>query len=197
MKKLTGVLFVLIAFSMVASARADIIRVEQLWYGFQPIGGITNPSITVNTRAVFDDSSITGVGIERVPVSFFDMAVYLNGIGQNYNVADFPDPISLIEEGNMAAVYQNGVFQLLGNVSTGGAARVTIRNGNGGAFAGGINVAGGELIWSFPISGTAEYRLQTTTVVNTTPQVPVPAAIWLFSSGLLMLAGMTIKHNNH
>ena len=87
------------------SANAAVVRVEQLWWGYSPLfGGALDPTVTVDTVGVFDDAGITGSGQESVALTYFSMAVYKNGIGQHFNIADFPDPPSLTQEGNIAAV---------------------------------------------------------------------------------------------
>lgn len=173
------------------SANAAVVRVEQLWWGFSPLfGGVFDPTVTVDTLGIFDDAGISGVGVEAVALTHFSMAVYKNGIGQNFNVADFPVPPSLTQEGNIAAVFNNGVFNGLSGVNLGGAARIAIRDGNTGGFAGGINIAGNELIWSFPASGTAEYRLQSTDLVFPNASVTLPGAVWLFLSALPFAVGL-------
>ena len=191
MMKTSRTLVFLLAAILALPASAATIRVDQLWYRFIQIGAVTDPTLTIDSVAIFDDAGITGVGIERVPVGYFSLTVRDNGIGQNFLLVDFPDPVSVDEDGNIAAVFQDGVFQTLSNVSTsGGLPRASLIDGNNGNNAGGLNVSGGSLFWFFPISGVWEYTLQSTTVTGSIPVVPVPAAIWLFASGLLGLAGV-------
>lgn len=177
------------------NAVASSVRIEQLWWGFVPIGGTLDPSVTVNTVGVFDDTGLTGLGDEVVALHYFGMSVFKNGIGQNFNIAVFPTPPSTTEEGNIAASFHNGTFTGLNGVNLGGSARIAIIDGNSGNNAGGINIAGNELIWSFPVSGTAEYRLQSTELVYPTI-VPLPATAWLFLSGLPLLLAVSRRRTS-
>jgi len=179
--------FALLAVLVSQICTAATVRVDQHWNDLNSSTGRT-----AVTTAIFDDSGFTGIGYELTPLTYFGMATYTNGIGQNFNLADFPDPPSLTAEGNIAAGFRDGVFEGLGNVALGGSARIAMVNGNppfGGA--GSLNIAGNELIWHLPVSGEIEYRLQTTAVTYPQPSpVPLPAAIWLFAPALLGLGGL-------
>ena len=170
-------------------AAAASVRVEQLWYYYLPVSNTIDSSFTAETTGIFDDSAISGSGLEVVPLTYFGMATYQDGVGQHFNRADFPDPPSTTEEGNIVAEYYNDVFQRLVNVSTGGSARILLRNGSlTGDISGSMNIAGDRMIWHLPGSGEWEFRLQTTEVLY--PQasvVPLPGAIWLFASAVLGL----------
>jgi hypothetical protein len=168
-------------------AGAATVRVEQLWHDL----GFASNGRTAESVGIFDDTSISGVGLEVAPLTYFALATYTNGVGQNFLLADFPDPPSTTVEGNIVATFHDGVFQYLAGVSNGGGARIAMTDGNSssGAQVEGLNIAGVELIRSFSGSGYWEYRLQNTDLIY--PQqpspVPVPAAIWLFATALLVL----------
>ena len=164
------------------TAGAVTVRVEQLWHDLN----FSGTGRSAETVGIFDDAGITGSGNEIVALTSFSMATFTNGIGQTFLRAVFPDPPSTTVEGNIVAGFQDGVFLGLGNVATGGSARIAVINGNTGGGAGGINIAGNELIWLFPASGFWEYRLQTTDLIYPTPPsaVPLPGAIWLFATAL-------------
>ena len=176
---------ILVIASLPYTAGAATVRVEQLWHDI----GFAGNGRTAETVGVFDDAGVTGSGTEFVALTSFSMATYTNGIGQTFLRADFPDPPSTTEEGNIAAGFQNGIFQGLLNVSTGGSARISLIDGNTGGGAGGLNIAGDELIWLFPASGFWEYRLQTTDLVFPQPPsaIPLPGALWLFGPALAAL----------
>ncbi len=191
MMKTSKILIFLFAATLALPASADTIRVDQLWYRFIQIGGLIDDNETLNTVAIIDDNFLTGAGEESAPVGYFSMTRRLGGVPQNFILADFPDPISVTEEGNMAAEFETGLFQSLGTVSTGGAGTVALLDGNNiENSAGSVALSGGSLFWNLPISGQWEYVLQSTTVTYPVPEIPVPAAIWLFTSGLIGLAGV-------
>jgi hypothetical protein len=61
---------------------------------------------------------------------------------------------------------------------------------NGGAFISGNDTVGGSPMDNGPFQGfNANFDITSMTVTNINP-VPVPAAVWLFGSGLLGLAGV-------
>ena len=176
-----------------AASQAGTIRIEQTW--LSPAFA-TNGRL-INTTSIVDADLITGVGIEDAPLLLLNMSVLQNGIGQNFNRANFSDPPNLMDEGNSGARFENGLFKNIFNVSNGGAARVGLRNGNspfgsaGGYAVGATNAAGTfEFIWFFPVSGQEEFLLdQSQTVVIFPQAVPVPSAVVLLFSGIgLMLA---------
>ena len=173
------------------AAGAATVRVEQLWYNYSPIGGVINPSYTAETVGVFDNSGLSGVGVEQFALTYFGLAAYTNGVGQHFLLADFPDPPSTTVEGNIMATFHDGVFQNLGGVDNGGAARIAMTDGNSssGAQVEGLNIAGVDLIRHFSGSGSWYYRLQTTNLVYPQPPsaIPLPGAIWLFAPALAAL----------
>ena len=176
---------------LLQSAGAVTVRVEQLWEGWNPLfGGNPVPERTVETLGIFDDAGITGSGQEAVAMTYFSKTALLNNNPQNFNVANLADPPSTTMEGNIVAIFQDGVFNRISTVGTGGNAGVGIRDGGSGVNGGFIQIDGFELIWNFPVSGFAEYRLQSTDLVY--PQVsavPLPATVWLLGSALAALLG--------
>ena len=171
------------------------IRIEQTWLS---TGFATNGRL-INTTSIVDADSITGVGIEDAPLLLLNMSVFQNGIGQNFNRANFTDPPNLTDEGNSGARFEDGVFKNLFNVNNGGAARVGLKNGNApfgsaGGYAVGANNAAGtfEFIWFFPVSGQEEFLLDQTQTIVTFPQaVPLPGAFGflVFGLGWLVIRG--------
>ncbi len=141
---------------------------------------------TARTEAVFSDTGITGTGVESVLVDYFGMNLIKYGIGQNFSLADFSDPPTRSEEGNMLAIFSDGVFSYLLNVSLGGAARITMRDSISGVAFYSINIGPGKIDFHLDPSGERDYFLQTTQI-DIIPPVPVPGALLLFASGLFGL----------
>ena len=174
-----------------AAVQAASIRIEQTW--LSP-SFATNGRL-INTVSIVDADLISGVGDEQAPLLLLNQTVLQNGVGQNFNRANFSDPPNLIDEGNSGARFKDGVFQNIFNVNNGGAARVGLKNGNSpfgsaGAYGIGSNNAAGtfEFIWFFPVSGQEEFLLDQSANVVTYPQaVPIPGAVVLLMSGLAWL----------
>ncbi|MEM6745878.1 MAG: hypothetical protein AAF608_00505 [Pseudomonadota bacterium] len=180
-----------LALLSIPSANAATIRYDQVWdAAAQPeVQGI------LKTVAIWDDSSITGVGQEFALLDSFSVARELNGIGQNSSIALLPGPTapppSAGGPNTMAAIYQNGVLQVVGNVTGSGNGFVSLSsngvdpNGLGVAFR---QKAGFyQLLYALPVSGRWDYNLVSSTIVDP-PADPVPlpgAAIpFLFGAGV-------------
>ena len=68
--KITAILLLLLLPQL---GNAATVRVEQEWFRFIQIGAVTDPNLVVDTVAIIDSSSISGVGIEQTPLSYFSM----------------------------------------------------------------------------------------------------------------------------
>ena len=179
-----------LVFGCVAAKAASIV-IDQTWLS---TSFATNGRL-INTVSLVDADLISGVGSEAAPLLLLNMSVIQNGVGQNFNRANFSDPPNLLDEGNSGAQFENGVFKNLFNVNNGGSARVGLRDGNApfgfaGAYGIGLNNPAGtfEFIWFFPVSGQEEFLLDQSQTVVTFPQVvPIPGAIALLVPGLAWL----------
>ncbi len=187
---------ILLVLCLPHTAGAAVVRIDQVWHTLD----FATSGMSAETTALVDSALLTGIGDEVAPVRYFSMATYTNGIGQNFVIANLPDP-RLDQEGNIGASFSDGVFGFLGGVNLGGAARIPLLNGNNlGASAGSMSIAlnfkiGPELIWHFPVSGERKYYLQSTNVrYPQTSPVPLPGAIWLFAPALLGL-GWLRRHS--
>ena len=95
-----------------------------------------NPLRTATTFTQWSDAGITGVGQEFVLAhNNFYFSYVLGGVGQVFARAQ---PFELpLDEHDLVAVYQDGVFIGTGNVNLGGVPRVPIYNTVDGSGAGG------------------------------------------------------------
>ncbi|MGR8920198.1 MAG: hypothetical protein ACU85V_11290 [Gammaproteobacteria bacterium] len=190
-----GLAVLLLVTSAVASAESIVIRQTWLSTNFASNGRLAK------TTSVVPAANVTGVGIENVLLSAFSMAVEMNGIGQNFNLADLPDEPSLTEEGNAFAVFLDGAFQRLGQVNNGGNPAVPLVNGNppfnaAGAFLVGTGSLGEELIWGYPVSGSEEFLLDAAATTVTFPAaIPLPGALVLLLAGLGALLPAALRRS--
>lgn len=169
-------------------AQGATVRLDQLW-NHQNFG-IGGNQLNLITSAFYSDSGITGAGTEEILLDRFTVLRLDGSLGLNFSVADFFEPRSLLQEGNIFARHIDGVFQFLSHVDTGGAARIQIRTGDlSGPISGSININGGELVYHFPISGSNNYLLQSSTFSTLPPPsvIPLPGALLLFASALFGL----------
>ncbi len=166
--KITAILLLLLLPQL---GNAATVRVEQEWFRFIQIGAVTDPNLVVDTVAIIDSSSISGVGIEQTPLSYFSMLYTDNGLPSSFNVAMTPSDVT--------AQFQDGIFQFFSGNTT------PWQNSAAGGFN--VSTATGELFWLFPISGVWEFTLQTTDVILPAAPVPLPATAWLMAPALLLL----------
>ncbi|MEM7539958.1 MAG: hypothetical protein AAF384_00070 [Pseudomonadota bacterium] len=174
-----------LALAVVSSASsAATVTLRQSWQQ----SGV--PLSTATTFTQWDDSSLTGVGTEFViALDTFSMAHFIDGIGQSSNRPLLPFELP-IDNGDLAAVYQDGVFSWLATLGTGNA-RFSIVNASVGSPSGALRFALGpispEMIWSLPVSGVWNFNLVSSSLESTA--VPLPAAGWLCLGGLGLLVG--------
>jgi len=183
MKNLKQVVLILgILFLLMQQSHAATVRLDQNW----DHENIAASGYHLQTVAIYDNSSLTGIGQERILLDTFGIHWFESALRLNFYVADFTDPPSLALEGNIFAQYNSGVFDGLFHVDNGGSARILIRNGDlGGPVGGSINITGNQLIHHLPVSGQLRYGLVSSTFTITA--VPVPGALVLFASGLFGL----------
>ncbi|MEO1657945.1 MAG: hypothetical protein AAFR65_09505 [Pseudomonadota bacterium] len=183
---------IVIAFMALAPASAAQIRYEQMW------DAAAQPEVQGNiiTTAFWDDSTITGVGREFVTLTYFGVLRELNGIGQNFSTALLPGPEapppSAGGPNTMAAFYQDGVLQVVGNVTGSGNGFVSLTsdgttpNGLGVSFRQRAGIY--QLLYALPVSGQWNYNLVSSEIIVPSPDpVPLPGAAIPFLFGAAMI----------
>lgn len=192
----TGLVITALLLASTQSFAASIV-IRQSWLS----SGFAVNGRTADTTSVVNASDISGTGIEDALLTYFGMAVYMHGIGQNFNTANLPAEPSFDKEGNVFARFNNGSFVGLGNVNLGGNPSVGLINGgppyqSAGGFLVGGGAQGPELIWLFPISGQETFLLDPLGTTVTFPlNVPIPAALLLLLSACGVLLGAASRPN--
>jgi hypothetical protein len=182
------------ATAMIQSASAATVQLQQFW------DAAAQPNVLgeFTTYAIWDDSSITGVGAERVYLDTYYMARTLNGVGQSAEFALLPDPADVfpLQLNSMVASYNNGVLQGVGVLahSSSGFVSLSFDRVSPSGTGVGFRQAGPEfqLIYALPVSGIWYFNLDDSRTVLTTSAplptpVPIPGAALLFAFGVAMI----------
>lgn len=162
-------------------ADATLLIIQQ----WEDIGFASNGR-TIRTGARFEDSSFTGVGIERSLLFQLNVIRLTLGIGQSSEIALFPAPPSFTSDGSIFAEFENGIFQGLFSVDVGGASRTTLVREVTGIDDGNRVILGGGRLTYFVGLDDFKYDLVSSDITNLNA-VPEPASGLLFGIGSLWL----------
>jgi hypothetical protein len=155
------------------AAQASLVKVETFWQS------PNNGNAFLDTTAFLEMTSFTGIGTELISVTSFDLVFGDLRPG-------IPDTILTAELSSSNEVF---IHFINGAVSTYcSTPGIGLDPGNT-SFV--INPSLGRLSRNFPFVGQANYTLQPGSVVTLPSAVPVPAAIWLFGTGILGLIGFS------
>lgn len=169
---LGGVLLLGLLLLNTTTAQASLVKVETFWQGQN------NTNAFLNTTTFLDMTSFTGIGIETISVTSFDLV--FGDLRPTH-----PDTFLTAELSSSDKVF---IHFINGVVSTYSASIVNLDPGNN-FFV--INPSLGRLSRNFPLVGQANYVLQPGSVVTLPSAVPVPAAVWLFGTALIGFVGMS------
>jgi len=161
------------------------------------IPGISNAAVVLPALDIQNFGNDSGMSLSA---STLDIGATAFSIATNGAPVDIPDvAFSLItSSGSYDASNGSGSFNgsiTIGSLLTADFTQLTIIDLSGGdySFSGDVNYTGGSMKGNFS-SGRIEGTTTSTNIVvaklGQITVVPVPAALWLFGSGLLGLAGI-------
>lgn len=180
--------------AVIQSASAAPVTYRQYW------DPAAQPDVQgdLTTTASWDDSSLTGVGIETIFLSQYTVLRMLNGVGQSFEYALLPDPADVfsLQLNTLVANYENGIFRGISVISHGGNGFVSLSLDGVNASGTGVGfrqkAADFQFLYPLPISGLWNYNLQRSEFLTQSPPpapttVPIPGAAVLFAFGAAMI----------
>jgi hypothetical protein len=144
-----------------------------------------NSNLTVSVEALFDTGLLAGSGSEAVALDALALRFYSYGVLRHTGV-QHADIVPAVPgdpwyDGQLLALFEDGVFDTLDSYDAGGSSRIAISPPSNW-LGEGINI-GRNRLTDFPCcSGFNRYWLTSELLV------PLPPAVWLFGTGLLYLS---------
>jgi len=170
------------AIPLLAKPAAATLLVIQQWEDL----GFASNGRTVRTGARFDDSSFTGIGVERSLLFQLNVIRLTFDVAQSSEIAIFPAPPSFASDGSIFAEFNAGIFQGLFSVDVGLASRTTLVEEVTGFDNGNRVILGGGRLTYFVGLDDFRYDLVSSEFFNLTA-VPEPASGMLFGIGSFWL----------
>jgi PEP-CTERM motif len=182
------------------TAQAALITVDALY--IKAAISVVDPSKNVTVKAIFDDSGLTGVGVEKIQLSSLEFRFSKRGglLQTPIIVPTAPDSLGNYPQGTFLALYIGGVFDSLVSEDRGGGfASVPAKIFPSPPFKQSfVALTRFQLIERVGFSAPFKFNFASQTITSSNPNptpVPAPAALWLFGIGLAGYGFLRRRHS--